>query len=101
MAHWCAEICRSIKICQQVPVSSSQEKHDIWARVLGLRLTCVDLLADRSLCFKCLNQLVISSLVRNAGAASKPQVVAWLDKIVKPGLTNARKGGLPMQEQQV
>lgn len=55
----------------------------------------------RSLCFKCLSQLVISSLARNASPSCSPQVVAWLDKIVKPGLVNARKGGISMQEQQV
>eukprot|EP00878_Enallax_costatus_P012410 GHUV01012961.1.p1 GENE.GHUV01012961.1~~GHUV01012961.1.p1 ORF type:complete len:1005 (+),score=325.04 GHUV01012961.1:1774-4788(+) len=54
----------------------------------------------RSLCFKCLNQLVISSLVRNAAATTSPSVVAWLDKIVKPGLSAARKGGISTQEQQ-
>eukprot|EP00882_Tetradesmus_deserticola_P022278 GHRQ01024176.1.p1 GENE.GHRQ01024176.1~~GHRQ01024176.1.p1 ORF type:complete len:414 (+),score=204.30 GHRQ01024176.1:79-1320(+) len=54
----------------------------------------------RSLCFKCLNQLVISSLVRNAGPSCSQQVVAWLDKIVKPVLVNARKGGISMAEQQ-
>lgn len=68
----------------------------------GLTLICLTITSpNRSLCFKCLNQLVISSLVRNASAVSSPQVVAWLDKIVKPGLTNARKGGISMQEQQV
>jgi hypothetical protein len=55
----------------------------------------------RPLCFKCLNQLVISSLVRNAGPSCSPQAVAWLDKIVKPVLASARKGGISMAEQQV
>jgi hypothetical protein len=59
------------------------------------------LTGGRSLCFKCLNQLVISSLVRNAGPSCSPQAVAWLDKIVKPVLASARKGGISMAEQQV
>ncbi|WIA40102.1 hypothetical protein OEZ86_013510 [Tetradesmus obliquus] len=54
----------------------------------------------RSLCFKCLNQLVISSLVRKAGPSASPAVAAWLDKIVKPVLANARKGGISLAEQQ-
>jgi hypothetical protein len=55
----------------------------------------------RLLCFKCLNLLVTSTLVRNKAAASSPQVVAWLDKVVKAVLSNARKGGISAKEQQV
>jgi hypothetical protein len=55
----------------------------------------------RLLCFKCLNYLVTSSLVRNKAAASNPSVVAWLDKVVKPVLTSTRKGGVQVQDQQV
>jgi hypothetical protein len=39
--------------------------------------------------------------VRHKAAASSPEVVAWLDKVVKPVLANARRGAIPMQEQQV
>lgn len=55
----------------------------------------------RLLCFKCLNFLVTSSLVRNKGAASNPAVTAWLDKVVKPVLIGARKGGILVPDQQV
>lgn len=52
----------------------------------------------RSLCFKCVNQLVVSFLVRHGGST---QTVVWLDKVTKPLIANARKGGIPTQEQQV
>lgn len=55
----------------------------------------------RLLCFRCLNFLVTSSLVRNKAAASNPSVVAWLDKVVKPVLVSARKGGIAVADQQV
>lgn len=57
--------------------------------------------AARLLCFKCLNYLITSSLVRNKAAVSSSQVAAWLDKVVKPVLANARKGGIQAQEQLV
>lgn len=55
----------------------------------------------RLLCFKCLNFLVTSSLVRHKAAASTPSVVSWLDKVVKPVLISARKGGILVPDQQV
>jgi hypothetical protein len=39
--------------------------------------------------------------VRNKAAASNPSVVAWLDKVVKPVLVSARKGGIAVADQQV
>jgi len=55
----------------------------------------------RLLCFKCIKYLITSALVRNKAAASSPQVLAWLEKVVRPVLVNARKGGIAAQEQQV
>jgi hypothetical protein len=55
----------------------------------------------RSLCIKCLCQLVVSYLARNAGSSLGPLQVAWLDKVVKPILANARKGAMKVEEQQV
>lgn len=54
----------------------------------------------RQLCFRCLNHLVTSSLVRHKAGSSNAQPGAWLDKVAKLVLTNARKGGLPLQDQQ-
>jgi hypothetical protein len=52
------------------------------------------------LCFTCVNYLVTSSLVRNKPAAGAP-VPAWLDKVVRTVLLNARKGAIQMKDQQV
>lgn len=54
----------------------------------------------RVLCFTCVNYLVTSSLVRNKPAAGA-SVPAWLDKVVRTVLLNARKGAIQMKDQQV
>lgn len=67
-------------------------------RAVTCRARCAVLC--RLLCFKCVNYLVTSSLVRNKPASSA-SVAAWLDKVVRTVLVNARKGGLLMAHQQV
>jgi hypothetical protein len=56
----------------------------------------------RSLCFRCLGQLLVSYLVR-AGRTGPPTPgqTAWLDRVVKPALVTARKGGLVSAQEQL
>lgn len=56
----------------------------------------------RSLCIKCLCQLVLSYLVRLCGPGKvHGQQQVWLDRVVKPLMLAARKGGMTAAEQQV
>ncbi|KAI8469209.1 MAG: cell morphogenesis central region-domain-containing protein [Monoraphidium minutum] len=56
----------------------------------------------RALCFRCLGQLVFSYLVRVVGpAAPPPGHAAWLDRVVRPSLATARKGGLVAPQEQL
>ncbi|MEW5311099.1 MAG: hypothetical protein WDW38_002842 [Sanguina aurantia] len=52
----------------------------------------------RALCAKCLVRLASSYLTRYGGIMPRPELIKWLDKVLKPIVALCKKGGLTVTE---